>query len=305
MSSWRRRTSVRRWDGVFGNGHIRRPVAGSGGAPGPGARHVRKAVKGGPAGSRTGAFQLKRLFAMPILVPSTARPHLGHHGRPSPAPPHRPGGPLPHRAPARRGRHGHGLPGRGPEARPQGGDQGPEARAGGGPGRRPLPGRDQDHRLASAPQHPPPVRLGHRGRLPLLRHALRRGGIAPRPAEPGEAASRAGGRGPHLRSGGRSAVRARARGRAPRHQAGEHPPPRRPSDGGGLRDRAGGLSGGGRPHDGDGAVARHAALHESRAGDGRARHHGAQRRLLAGQRAVRDADRATRRTWAPRRSRSS
>ncbi len=45
------------------------------------------------------------------------------------------------------------------------------------------------------------------------------------------------------------------------------------------------------PDDRDGDVARHAALHESRAGDGRARDHGAQRCLRAGVRHLRDAGR--------------
>ena len=53
--------------------------------------------------------------------------------------------------------------------------------------------------------------------------------------------------------------------------------------GGGFRDRAGGLHRGRRdPDDRDRPVARHPALHESRAGDGRARDHGAVRCVRSG-----------------------
>ena len=95
-------------------------------------------------------------------------------------------------------------------------------------------------------------------------------------------------RGRHRR---RPRLRAPARRHPPRHQAREHPAPRRPADGGRLRHRAGAERRRRRPDDRDRHVARHPALHESRAGHGREGDHRPQRRLLAGQRALRDADR--------------
>ena len=64
-------------------------------------------------------------------------------------------------------------------------------------------------------------------------------------------------------------LRAPARRDPPRHQAREHPAARRPADGGRLRHRARRERGGRRADDRDRPLARHAALHESRAGDGR------------------------------------
>ena len=75
----------------------------------------------------------------------------------------------------------------------------------------------------------------------------------------------------------------------PRHQAREHPAARRPGAGGRLRHRARGQQGRREPDDRDRHVARHAALHEPRAGDGRARDHRPLGRLRPGRRAVRDA----------------
>ena len=69
------------------------------------------------------------------------------------------------------------------------------------------------------------------------------------------------------RGGRRARLRAPARRHPPGHQAGEHPAARRPADGGRLRHRAGRECGGRRPDDRDGAQPRHAALHESGAGD--------------------------------------
>ena len=56
---------------------------------------------------------------------------------------------------------GHRLPGRGPQARPQGGAQGPEARAGRRARRRAVRAGDHHHRGAAAPAHPAAVRLRH------------------------------------------------------------------------------------------------------------------------------------------------
>ena len=64
-----------------------------------------------------------------------------------------------------------------------------------------------------------------------------------------------------------------------------------PGAGGRLRHRARREQGERHPDDRDRHVARHAALHESRAGDGRAGDHRPLRRLRARRRAVRDADR--------------
>ncbi len=79
----------------------------------------------------------------------------------------------------------------------------------------------------------------------------------------------------------RARLRAPPRRDPPRHQAGEHSAARRPADGGGLRHRAGGERGGRRADDRDRAVARHAALHEPRAGDGGEGDHQPLRHLLA------------------------
>ena len=56
--------------------------------------------------------------------------------------------------------------------------------------RRAVPERDQDHRQPAAPAHPAAVRL-RRGRTAclLLRHAVRRRRVAPRPADAREAAA--------------------------------------------------------------------------------------------------------------------
>ena len=107
-----------------------------------------------------------------------------------------------------------------------------------------------------------------RQRLTARQPALDRGGGADR-----------------ARGGGRAGVRARARRRAPRHQAGEHPLLRRSRRGGGLRHRARD-----RPREREDHAAgddhRHAGVHEPRAG-ARPRVRRAERRLLAGLRAVR------------------
>ena len=63
-------------------------------------------------------------------------------------------------------------------------------------------------------------------------------------------------------------VLARAERVAPRRETGEHPPARRTRAGGGLRDRARRERGSRRTNDRDGALAGHAALHESGAGNG-------------------------------------
>ena len=143
------------------------------------------------------------------------------------------------------------------------------ARAGRGARRRAVRAGDHDHRRAAAPAHPAAVRLRHRRRLPLLRHAVHRRRDAARRssiARRSSASTRRCGSPREVADALR--LRAPARRDPPRHQAREHPAARRPADGGGLRDRAGGERGGRRADDRDRAVARHAALHEPRAGDG-------------------------------------
>ena len=76
-----------------------------------------------------------------------------------------------------------------------------------------------------------------------------------------------------------------------RHQAREYPAPRRPAGGGRFRDRAGGERGSGRADDRDRFLVRHPALHEPRAGHGREGDLGPLGRVLAGERALRDAGR--------------
>ncbi len=93
------------------------------------------------------------------------------------------------------------------------------------------------------------------------------------------------------RGGERARLRPSPRRDPPRHQAREHPAARWQRAGRRLRHRARGEHGRRDPDDRDRDVARHAALHEPRAGDGRARDHGAQRCLRAGLRALRDAGR--------------
>ena len=77
-------------------------------------------------------------------------------------------------------RDGHRLPGAGPEARSPRRGQGPPPRG----LRRSRPGvvspRDRHRRRAAAPAHPAAARLGRRRRPALLRHAVRRGRVAPR-----------------------------------------------------------------------------------------------------------------------------
>ena len=75
-------------------------------------------------------------------------------------------------------------------ARPAGRAQGAPPRARRRDRRRAVPGRDQAHRQPPAPAHPAAVRLGRGRRLPVLRHAVRRGRDAARPAQPREAAPR-------------------------------------------------------------------------------------------------------------------
>ena len=90
----------------------------------------------------------------------------------------------------------------------------------------------------------------------------------------------------------RARLRPPPRRRPPRHQAREHPAARRAARWWPTSASRWPRSYGGRDAaDRDRALARHAALHESRAGDRRPRARRAERRLLAGLRALRDAGR--------------
>ena len=74
--------------------------------------------------------------------------------------------------------------------RPPGRPQGAPSRAGRDARRRALPPRDPDRRPAAASAHPAAPRLGRGRGLPLLRDAVRRRAIAPRPAHRARASCR-------------------------------------------------------------------------------------------------------------------
>ena len=177
-------------------------------------------------------------------------------------------------------------------------------------------GRGARRRAVRARRSRPRPRLQHPHILPLfdsgtadgflyLRHAVHRRRDAARQARPRDPARHRRGGEASPRRGRRARLRPPARRDPPRHQAGEHPAARRPADGGRLRHRAGAERRGRRPDDRDRDVARHAALHESRAGDGGEGDH---RRGPTSTRSAACCTRcspAIRRTSAARRSRSS
>ena len=169
------------------------------------------------------------------------------------------------------GRHGHRLPRPRPQARPRGRAQGAQARA-----RRVLGGERflAEIQLTAKLDHPHILTLIDSGEadgflyyvLPFVRGESLRDrlsrekqlgveealAIAHQVASALDYAHRAG-RDP------------------PRHQAREHPAPRGRGDAGRLRHRARGEGGGRQPADRDRPLARHAAVHEPRAGDRRSR----------------------------------
>ena len=131
------------------------------------------------------------------------------------------------------------------------------------------------------------------------------GESSPRPAPPREAAPGGRRRADRARGGRRARLRAPAWRDPSRHQAREHPAARRPRAGGRLRHRPRREQGGEHADDGDGDVARHAAVHEPRAGDGRAGDHGALGRVRAWARCCTRCSLATRRSPGAPRRRSS
>ena len=181
---------------------------------------------------------------------------------------------------------------RGPAPRAPGRGEGGPARPLGDAGRRPVPQRDPRHRQSPAPAHPPALRLGRGGRAALLRDAVRRGRVAAATASkrekqlPVEEAVRI--------------AREVASALDYAHRHGVIHRDIKPAnillqDGTALVTDFGialavSNAGGAAAHR-DGAVARHAVLHESGAGHGRPAARRAQRRVLAGRGAVRDADR--------------
>ncbi len=119
--------------------------------------------------------------------------------------------------------------------------QGAASRPGSGAGAGALPSRNPDRRPAPARPHPAAVRLGHRRRAALLRHALHRGRVAPGPDDPGAAARPPRGAADQPGDRRRAGPRPCPGDRAPRHQAGEHPAhPGGECAGGRLRHRPGG-----------------------------------------------------------------
>ena len=129
--------------------------------------------------------------------------------------------------------------------------------------------RDHDHRSAAASAHPAAVRLGHRGRLPVLRHALHRRRDAAGQAQSRDAARRRrGGADRDVRSPTRcDYAHGRASSIATSSRRTSCSTNGRPM----VADFGIALAGqrrGRRPDDGDRALVRDAALHVARAGDG-------------------------------------
>ena len=147
--------------------------------------------------------------------------------------------PLPRRAEARHRRDGHGLPRRGPGARPPRRDQDPRRPPRTGRAvRRALPTRGEERRCALPPEHRRRLRPRPLQRDVLHRHGVPRGQDASR-----SCSSRGGDAGPRrrrLRAADPRGARVRApeRHRPPRHQAAQHHRrARRPDQGHGLRHR--------------------------------------------------------------------
>ena len=143
--------------------------------------------------------------------------------------------------------------------------------------RRAVPLRDQDDRESAASAHPAAASIRARPTaflfyvMPFVEGESLRDRLDREKQLPVADAVRIATRG-----GRRARLRAPPRRHPPRHQAREHPAARRQRAGRRLRHRARRQQGGRRADDRDRDVARHAALHEPRAGDGRARDRRAQ-----------------------------
>ena len=152
--------------------------------------------------------------------------------------------------------------------------------------------RDPHHGAAAAPAHPAAARQRRRRRPALLRDAARHRRDAARPARSRAPAAGRRRRCCIAREVADALGYAHAPGRhPPRHQAREHPAAGWARAGRRLRHRARRADRRRPADDADRPLARHAAVHEPRAGDGRTHHRRAQRHLRARCGDVRNAGR--------------
>src|SRR5438552_813259 len=205
-----------------------------------------------------------------------------------------PRGPLHPGARAGPGWHGDGVPRHRREARARRRDQAAGARHARLPRERPVPTGSPARRPAVPAPHRAAVRSGRSRWPPVLRDGVRGRRVAAAAAQssrttPGRR------RRPHRGRGRRrAAVRPRKRRDPPRRQAREHPPVPRPRPGERLRNRE---ADGGAGRIGTADVDRrrhrggHGGLHEPGAGERRQADRPAQRRILPGGGAVRNAGR--------------
>ena len=239
------------------------------------------------------------MYLSPDALPALHPPRRRHCRRP-----------LPARGGDRAGRCIHGLPGRGPEVRPQGGHQG--APPGAGLRAPAVPPRDP-HRGAALPPADPAAarfrrvraRAARRPAAPVLRHALRRLRDSPRPAHSRRPAPD-GRRAPDHPGGRRrrSATRtgsASSTGTSSRRTSCSMEGEPVIADFGVATARLGGGRGR-RVHHRSWLRRRHSGLHEPRAGQRGARTRRTLRPVQPGLRAVRDARRAIPRSPAPARA---
>ncbi len=103
------------------------------------------------------------------------------------------------------------MTGRSPQSAPTG--------AGGCPGSRAVPARDQAHRPTATSPHSAAVRFGRIQRAAVVRHALCRGGVAPRPTRARAAAPAGRCSSNYLQRAGGTLLRPQPGGDPPRHQA--------------------------------------------------------------------------------------
>ena len=152
--------------------------------------------------------------------------------------------------------------------------------------------RDQGHRQPPAPQHPPALRLGRGRHVPLLRDAVRGGRVAagqdgPREAAAVEEAVEIARKGVAARCSTPTSRAIVHRDIKPENILLQRGQPLVADFGIALAVSARGRA----AADGDRPLARHTALHEPRAGDGRPGARRPERHLLAGGHGLRDARR--------------